>query len=294
MAAVRAAFSSSGATRACVAASNVPSGSAAKTCGGIWTQWRLGRRFACCQGLRHRLCPDNWLPGALLLTVKNGLPNSAMPAWPAKGRDDEVWAMVALLQILPDLDAPKHAAFVGVSAGAGSGISGICAMCHGVAGQSDATGTFPRLGLQSCEYLLSSLQACRNGQRQGDFMAGIAGALTDPQVKRLSVLSAGTQTDQAPIRLPSSPADGGTAGRLSACAACNTPAPVARPAFPNLSGHSADCLASQLRLFAQNPYTRGGGPFVDMMRHAGHDLTEADILRAAECYAPASKPTDAH
>ncbi len=66
--------------------------------------------------------------------------------------------MVALLQILPDLDAPKHAAFIGVSAGAGSGISDMCAMCHGVAGQSDAAGTFPRLDLQSCEYLFP---ACR-------------------------------------------------------------------------------------------------------------------------------------
>jgi cytochrome c553 len=239
---------------------------------------------------RLHLRRDGWLPEVLFLTVKHGVPNSAMPAWPAKGRDDEVWSMVAFLQVLPDLDAPNYAEFAGLSAGAGTGISGICARCHGAAGQGDATGAFPRLDIQSPEYLRSSLRAYRNGQRQSGFMAGVAGALNDTEIMQLSVQFAGTQTDQAPIRQPPGTADDGKARRLSACAACHGPQGVARPAFPSLSGQSADYLAAQLHLFAQDPFTRGGGPFVDLMRQAGHDLTEADILEAVEWYAQPSKP----
>lgn len=242
---------------------------------------------------RLHLRRDSWLPEMLFLTVKHGVPKTAMPAWPAKGRDDEVWSMVAFLRVLPGLDAKSYATLAGLDAGAGSGVSGVCARCHGAAGQDDAAGAFPRLDLQSPEYLLSSLRAYRNGQRQSGFMAGIAGSLDDPEMKRLSVQFAGAHTDQAPNIRPSSAADGGRALRLSACAACHGPPGVARPAFPSLSGQSADYLAAQLRLFAQDPFTRGGGPFVDLMRQAGHDLTEADILEAVEWFAQPSKPDEA-
>ena len=236
---------------------------------------------------------DRWLPELLFLTVKHGVPNTAMPAWPAKGRDDEVWSMVAFLRVLPGLDATSYATLAGLDAGAGSGASGLCARCHGASGQGDTAGAFPRLDLQSPEYLLSSLQAFRNGQRQSGFMAGIAGSLDEPAMKRLSVQFAGTQSNRAPIRVPSSATAGDTARRLSNCAACHGPPGLARPAFPNLSGQSADYLATQLRLFAQDPFTRGGGPFADLMRQAGHDRSEAEILEAAERYAKPSMPLDA-
>src|SRR5690606_35032220 len=44
-----------------------------------------------------------WKPRELFWIVKHGLKYTGMPAWPAPKRDDEVWAVVAFLNRLPDL-----------------------------------------------------------------------------------------------------------------------------------------------------------------------------------------------
>lgn len=229
---------------------------------------------------------DGWLPEVLFLVVKHGIPNSAMPAWPAVERDDEIWSMVAFLQVLPDLDATTYSALSGLHANpaAGPRSVAICARCHGVIVRGDSTGAFPRLDIQSAEYLLSSLQAYQDGQRQSGFMVGITGALDDADMKTLADYFSTSQADHAPFAPPSVVIEGNMARRFQACAACHGPLGVARPAFPNLAGQSDDYLAIQLRLFAQDPFTRGGGPFVHLMRQAGRNLTEADILEAAEWY----------
>ncbi len=234
---------------------------------------------------------DDWLPEVLFLTVKHGIPNTAMPAWPAERRDDEVWSMVAFLRMLPDLDADSYSALSGLDAGAASGprLVAICARCHGAAGRGDSTGAFPRLDIQSAEYLLSSLQAFRDGHRQSGFMAGISGALDDADMETLAAYFATSQADHVPSTPPSVVTEGNMARRLPACAAGHGPPSLARPAFPYLAGQSADYLAIQLRLFAQDPFTRGGGPFVHLMREAGHNLTEADIQEAAEWYGKSLK-----
>ena len=45
-----------------------------------------------------------WKERELFWIVKNGLKYTGMPAWPSRQRDDEVWAVVAFLRRLPDLD----------------------------------------------------------------------------------------------------------------------------------------------------------------------------------------------
>ena len=49
-----------------------------------------------------------WEPEELFYIVKHGIKFTGMPAWPAQQRDDEVWAMVAFLRTLPDLDAEEY------------------------------------------------------------------------------------------------------------------------------------------------------------------------------------------
>ena len=44
----------------------------------------------------------DFTPSELFFIVKNGVKMTAMPAWPAQKRDDEVWAMVAFLEHLPE------------------------------------------------------------------------------------------------------------------------------------------------------------------------------------------------
>ena len=49
-------------------------------------------------------------PEMMFQVVKDGIQNTAMPGWPASGRDDEVWLMVAFLEKLPDLGADQYQA----------------------------------------------------------------------------------------------------------------------------------------------------------------------------------------
>lgn len=239
---------------------------------------------------RLHLRSDDWLPEVVFLTVKHGVPNTAMPAWPAQGRDDEVWSMVAFLQVLPDLDAASYTALARRDAGAGRGAASLCSRCHGATGQGDGAGAFPRLDIQSADYLLSSLQAYRDGTRQSGFMTGIAGALGNAEMLQLSQFFAGHQLDAPPVAGPSLVTNGDLARHLPACSGCHGTADPGRAAFPSLYGQSADYLAAQLRLFAQDPFTRGGGPFVDLMRQVSQGLTEADILAVAEWYAHTATP----
>ena len=56
--------------------------------------------------LRERL--SRWRPEELFSIVKHGIKFTGMPAWPAQQRDDEVWAIVAFLRRLPELDASAY------------------------------------------------------------------------------------------------------------------------------------------------------------------------------------------
>ena len=46
---------------------------------------------------------STYYPEELFYIVKHGIKFTGMPAWPTQQRDDEVWAMVALLEALPSL-----------------------------------------------------------------------------------------------------------------------------------------------------------------------------------------------
>lgn len=46
----------------------------------------------------------NWRDRELFWQVKNGLKYTAMPGWTAQERADEIWAVVAFLRKLPNLD----------------------------------------------------------------------------------------------------------------------------------------------------------------------------------------------
>lgn len=196
--------------------------------------------------------------------------------------------MVAFLQVLPDLDAATYAALSGRDADAKTAPApaALCVRCHDPTGRGDASGAFPRLDIQNATYLLDSLRAYRAGQRQSGFMAGIVGTLDEGDMALLADYFAAPQPPQT---LPASVTSGDTRHPVVACIACHDPTEVARPAFPRLSGQYPGYLATQLRLFAQDPFTRGGGPFVRLMQEIAQDLTEAEILAAATWYGQAER-----
>jgi cytochrome c553 len=140
-----------------------------------------------------------WKTEELFYIVKHGVKMTGMPAWPAVGRDDEVWAVVAFLLELPALseEGYEELAF-GDPAPAGSAreavipesddsrtraspVAARCARCHGLDGASRGVGAFPRLAHQSYEYLVASLEAYRGGFRPSGIMEPIASSL-DPEM----------------------------------------------------------------------------------------------------------------
>lgn len=160
-----------------------------------------------------------WDDAELFYIVKHGIKFTGMPAWPALERDDEVWAVVAFLRVLPDLDATSYdtlvagtpttlrraaqapeptdtdttntAAVVPLQAllppeTVPEAITESCGRCHGVDGLGRGTGAFPRLAGQRYPYLLNALRAYARGERHSGIMEPIATGLSPEQQRLLA------------------------------------------------------------------------------------------------------------
>ena len=200
-----------------------------------------------------------WHPDARVFwTVKHGIKHTAMPAWPAEIRDDEVWDMVAFLAALPELDADEYAALTG------DGL-GFCASCHGENGEG--TPAAPRLDIQSPQYLAAALDAYRQGTRASGTMMTVARRLTDEDIASLAQHFG----REAEVTVPATTglgaeiaAHGVPERDIAACDACHA---TPRAEYPRLMGQQRHYLATQLELF--NEYgTDRGGPHADIMTHA--------------------------
>jgi cytochrome c553 len=249
-----------------------------------------------------------WQANELFWIVKHGVKFTAMPAWPAQSRDDEVWAMVAFLQTLPDLDAPAYRALIrGANEAQPQGQSdttlATCANCHGEHGFGDGTGAFPRLDIQSEEYLLAALRAFASGARQSGIMATAVAGLGDETLQDLARHFASVpRRDATPQPAESGLAEAGgriaetgiPAEKVPACRGCHDPGGAQRkPGYPALAGQYEGYIAGQLRLFEREA-PRGGTDFARLMEIFAHRLSDADIDAVAAYYAsvPASGVPD--
>lgn len=128
-------------------------------------------------------------PSQLFWIVKNGVKMTAMPAWPAQERDDEVWDMVAFLEHLDDLNGQRYAALTGIRAEdewlPRLTIDGFdpatCARCHGSDG-AGRPGLAPALNALSASQFIAALRAYRDGSRPSGFMQPVAAAMSDAQI----------------------------------------------------------------------------------------------------------------
>lgn len=133
--------------------------------------------------------------GELYWIVKHGIKMTAMPAWPAQQRDDEVWAMVAFLEKLPSLDAagyerlaldsgdqhqPQLKPSLPSLAEPPLGVVASCVSCHGTDGRG-RDGAFPNIAGLDRDYVLDTLRAFADGSRPSGFMQAIAARLTDAE-----------------------------------------------------------------------------------------------------------------
>jgi len=240
---------------------------------------------------------DRWEPRELFYIVKHGIKFTGMPAWPAQNRDDEIWAVVAFLRELPDLDEAGYRKLTEIQTESESGpeltqegwqqIKESCSVCH-----DQKHSETPALAGQSLTYLQNSLAAFASGERSSGIMQPIAAALSPDLRLELSQFYAA----QAP-NSRSSPGDAESIerGRLIALEVipsqkipafeeCHVPAGTKRrDEYPFLSGQSSDYLIRQLKLFAAD--SRGGTSYAHLMqRHVAGKLTDRQVSDVAAFY----------
>jgi cytochrome c553 len=150
----------------------------------------------------------DFTPSQLFWVIKNGVKMTAMPAWPAQQRDDEVWAMVAFLEQLPHLTTPDYLKLVGSTDTAflpgtppqnqtAAFDAGACARCHGADGEGE-NGAFPSLAGMSADRIETALLAYRDGSRPSGFMQPIAAAMSGAEIKAAAQYYAGLPKAAAP------------------------------------------------------------------------------------------------
>jgi cytochrome c553 len=225
-----------------------------------------------------------------------------MPGWPAQSRDDEVWAMVALLEALPAMGSPGYVRLARDTStdnpdaavpAAPPLVQAQCVRCHGADGLGRGTGAFPVLAGQHAQYLYRSLQAFAYGTRQSGIMMAVAGELSDQEMQQ----AAGYYSVLPRLSARPAPADARSASgadsergsgdgsrgatiaraglparKVPACASCHEQDAATNPAYPRLAGQDPQYLALQLKLFAER--SRGGTAYAHLMYHAADGLTQ--------------------
>jgi cytochrome c553 len=242
--------------------------------------------------------------------VRNGLKFTAMPAFPAPERGDEIDAVVAFLRALPEMsEADYQRMAIGsgeaqtpsgrelATQGAEAASLTKCVRCHDR--ESHRGGHLvPKLAGQSQNYLEMSLRAYANASRPSGVMQPIAAALDEREI---------VETAKYYAQLPAAPLGSGpvateriergrviaTVGVLSAgappCLACHGGKSVA--AFPALSSQHARYIVGQLRLFRQG--IRSKTAYAAIMSVIAPRLTEEqseDVAAYFASLAPSAPP----
>jgi cytochrome c553 len=250
-----------------------------------------------------------WEPEELFYIVKHGVKFTGMPAWPTQQRDDEVWAMVAFLQKLPELEPQEYRQLVSGRVVVGKEdepiqnltgpdavprtVSDNCGRCHGNDGQGRGTGAFPKLAGQQSEYFAASLQAYARGQRHSGIMEPIAAGLSEKEMQELGRYYHSLAIPKATPVLDKSDAAvergavialaGVPNQRIPVCAECHGPGDKSRnPNYPTLAGQYADYLVLQLELFKTKH--RGGTDYSSLMQPVAERLTSEQMRDVAVYY----------
>lgn len=204
---------------------------------------------------------ESYEASALFWLIDNGVKYTGMPAWPADGRQDEVWPMVAYLRSVQAESQPGEVIEDESPDGApidayGFHVLDECARCHGDADTPPVSNLVPDLAGQSQTYLQRALIEYRKGTRASGYMIPAAGSLSDQRIAELAAYYA-----QIAPRSNPAPADPEAAARgaeiaangvpeddVPACLSCHG---NGNPQFPKLAGQSQRYLENQLEVWQQ-------------------------------------------
>jgi len=132
----------------------------------------------------------------------------------------------------------------------------VCVACHTADGSRGSPAN-PILQGQHAEYLVKQLVEFKAGKRANPIMSGMAGALTDDDMKNLAAFynsktaKPGFAKDKALVALGEKIYRGGIAAKqVPACAGCHSPTGAGIPAqYPRVGGQHADYAEAQLVAF---------------------------------------------
>jgi cytochrome c553 len=245
----------------------------------------------------------DWSAEELFWIVKNGIKYTGMPAWVARGRDDEVWSIVAFLRRLPAMQPQEYRSLALGNAdqnprgaheimdfGADAAVISACARCHDDETDPPQSRLVPKLAGQSAQYLKTALQNYASGLRQSGIMQSVAAELDQDEVLELSSYYAGLPANGLPPRERALSdrigrgrmlaTAGNTANGIPPCLACH--GAQARPSYPRLAGQYREYLAQQLLLLRKG--LRDQTPQGTIMTWIARRLSDSQIQDVAEFF----------
>lgn len=163
-------------------------------------------------------------------------------------------------------------------------VATVCSACHGPDGNSVITAN-PKLAAQHPEYLVKQLTEFKSGKRANAVMSGMAGALSESDMKNLATyfsnqkLKLGEAKTNGKGSLGEKIYRGGIAATgVPACAACHGVNGAGLPKqFPRLGGQHADYVTVQLKAF--RTLERANAP---MMTTISTKMTDAEMAAVAD------------
>ncbi|WP_173932755.1 c-type cytochrome [Chelativorans sp. Marseille-P2723] len=243
---------------------------------------------------------NHWQTEELFWIVKNGLKFTGMPSWPAPGHDEEVWALVAFLERLPNMDLKTYAELTGSTRTADfaflqdmsvEGLAAMCGACHGDAQTAPVHPFAPPLHGQKPAYLRRALIEYAQNRRQSGIMEPIANELGTDVIEQLArfysnasgaPMPSQTPPGSAALRRGEEIAEHGIRGSdIPACRSCH--ADSASGEFPRLDGLPAEYIAIQLRLFRDG--VRASSTYAAIMAPIAQRLSEEQIEGVAAFFA---------
>ncbi len=209
-----------------------------------------------------------WKERELFWIVKHGFKYTGMPGWVALERDDEIWAVVAFLKLLPTLDAKGYRDLalgnIRVSKQSGSQLAtaesnpeavSACGRCHGGEGDRPMSNLVPVLHGQPAGYLFSALKNYAEGKRRSGIMQPLAADLRDEDMRDLADYYAGMTLPAAKPKVADAAliesgrklaVEGIPNVGIPPCLTCH--GRDAPETYPRLAGQHAAFMAGQLRL----------------------------------------------
>ncbi|MBP0447553.1 c-type cytochrome [Roseomonas sp. SSH11] len=168
-----------------------------------------------------------------------------------------------------------------------------CHSCHGLTGEGNGAGAFPRLSGQASWYLYKQLADYASGRRQNAVMTPIARALSEGEREAVAAWYAAQGSAPAAPRPRAEVRDLQLGGALSAvgvpergihaCVNCHgAEGRGMGPSYPALAGQYAAYTALQLRAYRSG--TRGNSP-LNVMAAIAANLTDAEIEALAVYFA---------